>query len=384
MDRIAAQMEYAKGTIYNHFPNKEEIVMALALESLELRRRMFEQASLVSPRSRYRMIAIGCACDTYALECQQHFAIEQMLRNSIVWDKASHERQELIKKYEFRCMAIVAGVVRDAVASQDLILPTGMSSEEFVFGFSALTYGTHALVQSSPSLLDIGVADPFLSIRYHAYTLMNGYQWQPLIGFDESESSVNPFSIPSAAAAPHNSPERSAATTGSVSFFCAPSALRQHLTARQFTAAVAALLGRRSARRVEDRLTGPAISKAAGHRQRHRARRNQPAAGDRACRPGATLQCRRARSVDAARYTGLVSAPRATALATKTLGRVEQIRVDLGDPVVQGQVLISLDARELAAQQQVLTSDLHAAEAKLRELQAGPRAREIEVAAACG
>ena len=187
MDRIAAQMEYAKGTIYNHFPNKEEIVMALALESLDLRRRMFEQASLVNPRSRYRMIAIGCACDTYALECQQHFAIEQMLRNSIVWDKSSHERQELIKKYEFRCMAIVAGVVRDAVASQDLVLPTGMSSEEFVFGFWALTYGTHALVQSSPSLLDIGVADPFLSIRYHAYTLMNGYQWQPLIGFEESE-----------------------------------------------------------------------------------------------------------------------------------------------------------------------------------------------------
>ena len=59
MDRIAAQMEYAKGTIYNHFPNKEEIVMALALESLDLRRRMFEQASLVNPRSRYRMIAIG-------------------------------------------------------------------------------------------------------------------------------------------------------------------------------------------------------------------------------------------------------------------------------------------------------------------------------------
>ena len=72
-------------------------------------------------------------------------------------------------------------------------------------------------------------------------------------------------------------------------------------------------------------------------------------------------------------YTGLVTARRATTLATKTLGRIEHISVDLGDPVVQGQVLISLDARELSAQQQVLTSDLHAAEAKLRELEAGPR-----------
>ena len=33
MDRIAAATEYSKGTIYQHFPNKEEIVAALATES---------------------------------------------------------------------------------------------------------------------------------------------------------------------------------------------------------------------------------------------------------------------------------------------------------------------------------------------------------------
>ncbi len=44
MDRVAAQMEYAKGTIYNHFPNKEEIVLALAVEAMQLRRRLFERA----------------------------------------------------------------------------------------------------------------------------------------------------------------------------------------------------------------------------------------------------------------------------------------------------------------------------------------------------
>ena len=34
MERVVSQMEYAKGTIYNHFPNKEEIVLALAVESI--------------------------------------------------------------------------------------------------------------------------------------------------------------------------------------------------------------------------------------------------------------------------------------------------------------------------------------------------------------
>ncbi|MEZ6080772.1 MAG: TetR/AcrR family transcriptional regulator [Pirellulaceae bacterium] len=186
MDRLAVQMEYAKGTLYNHFPNKEEIVAALALESLELRRQMFEQASTLSDDSRKRMMAIGAACEKYAIECQQHFAVELMLRNAIIWEKASEQRQQLIRTCELRAMGVVAGVVRDAVALGDLHLPE-MTPEEFVFGFWSLTFGSHVLIASSPSLPDIGVNQPVRSMRYHGWTLMNGYGWQPLLSFEESD-----------------------------------------------------------------------------------------------------------------------------------------------------------------------------------------------------
>jgi AcrR family transcriptional regulator len=187
MDRLAAEMEYAKGTLYNHFPNKEEIVAALAVEAMELRRKMFELAATSSPVSRHRMTAIGCACDLYAGEYQSQFAVEQLLRNAVIWEKSSQKRQELIRNCESRCMAIVGGVVRDAVAVGDLELPPAMSPEELVFGFWALTYGSHVLIASSPSLPDIGVVDPFRTMRYHGWTLMNGYGWKPLESFEESE-----------------------------------------------------------------------------------------------------------------------------------------------------------------------------------------------------
>lgn len=187
MDRLASEMEYAKGTLYNHFPNKEEIVAALAIEALEKRSQMFERASMLSRKSRERMTAIGCACDLYATECSQHFAIEQMLRNAVIWEKSSEKRQSVIRQCEMRSMGIVAGVVRDALASEDLRLPAEMSAEEFVFGFWSLTYGSHALVASSPSLPDIGVRNPVRSMRYHGWTLMNGYNWSPLVSFEETE-----------------------------------------------------------------------------------------------------------------------------------------------------------------------------------------------------
>ena len=193
MDRLAAEMEYAKGTLYNHFPNKEEIVAALAIESLELRRKIFERASLVSDRSREKMTAIGCACDLYTEQFDEHFAVEQMLRNSVIWDKSSEKRQQIIRQCELGAMSIVAGIVREAVAAGDLTIPDSMSAEELVFGFWSLTYGSHALIASSPSLPDIGVANPVRSIRYHGWTLMNGYGWQPMISFEETQALMQAF-----------------------------------------------------------------------------------------------------------------------------------------------------------------------------------------------
>ena len=38
MDHIADRIEYSKGTIYQHFPNKEEIILALANSAMNKRK----------------------------------------------------------------------------------------------------------------------------------------------------------------------------------------------------------------------------------------------------------------------------------------------------------------------------------------------------------
>ena len=193
MDRLAAEMEYAKGTIYNHFPNKEEIVAALAIESMDLRRKMFESAATVSPKSRERMMAIGLACDTYAMEYASHFAVEQMLRDAVIWEKSSEKRQQLIRQCEQRTMGIVAGIVRDAIAVGDLTIPPPMTAEELVFGLWSLNYGSYVLMNSSPSLAEVGIREPVRTIRYHGWTLLNGYNWLPLMSFEETETLLESF-----------------------------------------------------------------------------------------------------------------------------------------------------------------------------------------------
>lgn len=188
MERLASMMEYAKGTLYNHFPNKEEIVLALAIESMELRFQTFQAASTLAQVPRHRLLAIGAACELYTQKFRDHFAIEEWIRNSTIWDKSSTRRQDLIKQCEGRCVSLVSDIVRDAVINRDLVLREGMAAEEMIFGFWAINYGSQVLSATSPSLAASGIVNPIKAIRHHCYTLMNGFRWKPLMNFaDHSE-----------------------------------------------------------------------------------------------------------------------------------------------------------------------------------------------------
>ena len=79
MDRIAAEMEYAKGTIYQHCPNKEEIIIALANETLAKRTEMFSRAAAFRGLSRERMLSIGVAYQLYIRLHPDHFDVEQIV-----------------------------------------------------------------------------------------------------------------------------------------------------------------------------------------------------------------------------------------------------------------------------------------------------------------
>lgn len=180
MDRIAAEMEYSKGTIYQHFPNKEEIILALANQALEQRIDMFERAATWRGGSRERMAAIGAAAEEFVERYPQHFAVEQIVRSASIWEKTSDERRQFMGTCEARCMQVVGGVVRDAMAQGDLKLPEGRSAEDLVFGLWSLNFGAYTILTSSSSLPEYGIADPVAALRDSQKLLLDGYRWRPL------------------------------------------------------------------------------------------------------------------------------------------------------------------------------------------------------------
>lgn len=180
MDHVARELEYSKGTIYNHFPCKEEILIALAIETMDTRSAMFNRASAFRGRARERMLAVGRAAELFLRLYPDHLCVEQIIRTPSIMEKTSEERRNAMRGCENRCMAITAGIVRDAIAQGDLVLTENMVPEDVVFGLWSMTSGAHQLIPSSDSLRDIGIRDAFLALRQNQHRLLDGFGWRPL------------------------------------------------------------------------------------------------------------------------------------------------------------------------------------------------------------
>ena len=85
MDRIAEGLEYSKGTIYNHFSCKEEILLALMEQTAEQRRSLFARAAVFPGDSRQRITAVGVAAELFVRLYPDHFQVEQIVRSSSIW-----------------------------------------------------------------------------------------------------------------------------------------------------------------------------------------------------------------------------------------------------------------------------------------------------------
>lgn len=189
MNRVAEELQYAKGTIYQHFKNKEEIILAMAAETLQIRTSMFERAAEFQGKSRQRIAAIGCAAELFVQWYPDHFELEKVLSCSSIIEKTNEKLQEKKNNAELKCVSIVAGVVRDGIATGDLELNEDASADKLVFGLWSQTYGGYSVLACTETIEMMGITDGFQLVRDNCNRLLDGYGWRLLSSdFDYNET----------------------------------------------------------------------------------------------------------------------------------------------------------------------------------------------------
>ena len=178
LDELAKEIEYSKGTIYQHFEAKEDLALGVATRALRERAEMFERAALFEGGTRERARAIGFACCEFATAHRDFFSVELMLRSASFWERASEGRKQLHAVQAGRCFRAMNAIAMDAIRVKDL--PKGVRSEQVVFSLIAVTMGSH-IAGVNPDIQQLcGIDNPIESVRRNQDLVCDGWGWKPL------------------------------------------------------------------------------------------------------------------------------------------------------------------------------------------------------------
>jgi AcrR family transcriptional regulator len=180
MDDVAAAIDYSKGTVYHHYASKEDALVASCADSCGELAAAFESAAALPGSSRARMAAIAESYCRFVREREVQFRTIPLLHAPTVLEKVEPARRDAMEAARGRCLAVCAGIVRDAVAAGDL--PRGVRPEIVTFGLWALMFGAFMLAELHRPQGILGIADPTEAIRACWAAHMDGLGWKAAPG----------------------------------------------------------------------------------------------------------------------------------------------------------------------------------------------------------
>ncbi|GAB2663216.1 TetR/AcrR family transcriptional regulator [Vibrio panuliri] len=180
MDKLTALSPYSKGTIYNHFCSKEDVVLALCIHSLKAEALLFARADAFDGSSREKVVAMHVGYRIYTRLEPVLSTCAIMAKSPWVLEKASAERVKELSRLEEQVVEYADRLVQTAVEQGDLQYSAGIGSDSIVFANWAIAFGSNALTQSSGQSHCIKrLQDPY-TVLNNANMLLDGLNWKPL------------------------------------------------------------------------------------------------------------------------------------------------------------------------------------------------------------
>jgi len=180
MERVAAAVEYSKGTVYNHFSSKEDLVGAISCRCMTRMIDMFDRAANWPGNHRERMAAVGLAHSLYALLHPHEVQNMQIIKSPAIRDKISIEKQNEILQLEQRITGMVLDIIRDAMRAGDIPADEKHVPDGILLGMWSMGYGSQLLHLSDIPFAQLGLNAPLDMLWLNSHKLLDSYNWHPL------------------------------------------------------------------------------------------------------------------------------------------------------------------------------------------------------------
>ncbi len=181
IDKLVNRIPYSKGTVYNHFSGKEDLLTGLCIEALEHLSHLFQRAAAYPGNSRERITAIGFAYMLHAQINPVAFMLVITAKTPSIWEKTSDKRQQAYQQKEDQLLQVFLQVICDAISVGDLSLPASFSESDVAFALWANCFGTIALLQEDLERCAVRQnIDMEPAVLRHCSLLLNSFGWLPL------------------------------------------------------------------------------------------------------------------------------------------------------------------------------------------------------------
>ncbi len=184
MDKLTARSDYSKGTIYNHFSCKEDVLSAIGITCLVELDSLFSRAMTFQGNTRERLIAVHYAYMLNARLNPEQFMCVLSCKTSSVAEKASEKHQLVSINKERKLLELLNGLVRDAETMGDLTLLNSGSGSDNVdavtFSIWSMSFGTLALLMRAAEAQIIKKLDTQAALLNNINITLDGLGWQPL------------------------------------------------------------------------------------------------------------------------------------------------------------------------------------------------------------
>jgi AcrR family transcriptional regulator len=184
MSELAEAVEYSVGTLYAHFETKEDLLVALAAQTISQRAVLFEEVQESKRISRDRIYGILVVRLVLAESAPEIFDIERLAASPSIWKRATKQRYEAMVAAEQRGSLIVSRIIEDAMSAGD-IDAKDVTTADIIFGLWSLTIGFHRLTLSFDDLAQVGVSNVEEAVKSNYCLLLDSYGWQPLQDWDQ-------------------------------------------------------------------------------------------------------------------------------------------------------------------------------------------------------
>lgn len=180
IDKLVKRASCSKGTIYNHFSSKEDLITALSIRSLTLLIELFKKAKLFPGSSREKNLAISFAYYLYSQLEPTLFMCCLSAKTPSVIEKTSAERFKQMTDKELEITQLCDQVTQAGINDGSLILANNINLADCTFAMWAISFGTNSLLMNAKATLPIERLPPDCIMLNNINILMDGIGWHPL------------------------------------------------------------------------------------------------------------------------------------------------------------------------------------------------------------